>query len=143
MVELHSLLRYAVLLLLIAAVLKGYAGWFGKKSFTKGDEQIGLLLMIFAHVQFVLGLWLYFTSDMMKALPGMAESMKEPVLRFWKVEHITAMILAVVIITVGRRMAKNAKEDHIKHRRSAVYYTLALLLIVSAIPWALRGWNPF
>jgi hypothetical protein len=80
---------------------------------------------------------------MMKALPGMAESMKEPVLRFWKVEHITAMILAVVIITVGRRMAKNAKEDHIKHRRSAVYYTLALLLIVSAIPWALRGWNPF
>jgi hypothetical protein len=143
MIALHSLLRYAVLILLIAAVIKGFAGWFKKKPFTAGDEKIGLLLLIFTHVQLVIGLILYFTSDMMKAIPGMAASMKDPVLRFWKVEHIAAMVLAVVLITLGRRMAKSAKEDLAKHRRSAVYYTLALILIISAIPWALRGWNPF
>jgi len=143
MIELHSLLRYAVLLLLVVAIFKGYAGWFGKKEFTKGDEKTGLFLMIFSHVQLLLGFALYFATDMMKALPGMAESMKDPVQRFWKVEHIAGMILAIVLITLGRAMAKKATESDVKHRRSAVYYTLAFILITYLIPWELRGWNPF
>ena len=143
MLEIHSLLRYVVLFLLLVAIFRGYAGWFGNREFTKGDHQIGLFLMIFTHIQFLLGLYLYFFSDMMQAMPGMATAMKEPVLRFWKVEHITGMLLAVILITVGRSMAKKAIVPVVKHRRSAVYYTLALILIIYTIPWALRGFNPF
>ena len=143
MLELHSILRYAVLLLIVVAMFNAFSGWFGKKPFTKGDEKIGLFLMIFSHIQLVLGLVLYFTSNMMQAMPDMATAMKDDILRFWKVEHITGMILAIILITLGRGIAKRSKTDAAKHRRSAVYYSLAFLLIVYLIPWELRGWNPF
>jgi len=66
---------------------------------------------------------------------GMGEVMKSEELRFWAVEHITAMILGIAIITLGRIMAKKSDVDKIKFRRQSIYFILAALLIFSAIPW--------
>ena len=66
MLHLHNLLRYAVVILLVIAVIKGFLGWFGKKEYTKTDNKISLFLLISAHTQLLIGLILYFISPIVQ-----------------------------------------------------------------------------
>lgn len=134
--HLHNLLRYVIVILLIIAVVKSFASWFGKREYTATDNKISLFLLISAHLQLVIGLGLYFMSPIVEsALADFGAAMKNPALRFWGVEHILSMIIGIAIITLGRVMAKKAKTDSSKHRRQAIYFLLAMILIFSAIPW--------
>tara|TARA_B110000503_G_C7158103_1_gene418279 strand:+ start:2419 stop:2877 length:459 start_codon:yes stop_codon:yes gene_type:complete len=134
--HLHNLLRYAVVIFLIINVVKSFLGWFGKKDYTAGDNKLSLFLFISAHLQLVVGFVLYSVSGVVKvAMADMGESMKDAVLRFWTVEHMLSMIVGIVIITLGRIMAKKAKTDGSKFRRQAIYFTLAMVIIFAAIPW--------
>jgi uncharacterized membrane protein YtjA (UPF0391 family) len=135
--HLHNLLRYAIVIFLIINVVKSFLGWFGKKEYAAGDNKLSLFLFITAHLQLVIGLVLYFISDIVqgyKAMP-MIDIMKDSVARFWVVEHMLSMIVGIVIITLGRIMAKKAKTDGAKFRRQAIYFTLAMVIIFAAIPW--------
>ena len=137
LIHLHNLLRYAIVILLIVTVLKSFIGWFGKKEYSAGDNKLSLFLFISAHLQLVIGLVLYFVSDVVqayKSLP-MADIMKDAVARFWVVDHMLSMIIGIAIITLGRIMAKKAASDGAKFRRQAIYFTLAMVIIFSAIPW--------
>jgi len=132
----HNLLRYAIVILLIIVVIKSFIGWLGKKEYSALDNKLSLFLFISAHLQLVIGLGLYFMSDLVKAAQSnMGEAMKNDTLRFWAVEHILSMIVGIAIITLGRIMAKKGKDDSAKFRRQAVYFVLAMILIFSAIPW--------
>ena len=117
--------------------MKSFLGWFGKKKYTAGDNKLSLFLFITAHLQLVIGLVLYFISDIVqgyKAMP-MIDIMQDSVARFWVVEHMLSMIVGILIITLGRIMAKKAKTDGAKFRRQAIYFTLAMVIIFAAIPW--------
>lgn len=136
LLHLHNLLRYAIVILLILTVVKSFIGWLGKKEYTAGDNKMSLFLFISAHLQLLVGLGVYFVSPIVEmALSDMGKAMKEAALRFWAVEHMLSMILGIVIITMGRIMAKKVKSDGAKFRRQAIFFTLAMVLIFSAIPW--------
>lgn len=136
LLHLHSALRYVVLALLIITIAKAFIGWFGKKDYTTGENKLSLFTFISAHTQLLIGLILYGISPVVKAgMADMAASMKDPIMRFWTVEHALSMVVAIIIITLGRIMSKKGTTDAAKHRRIAIYYLLALILIFSAIPW--------
>lgn len=136
LLHLHNLLRYAVVILLIIAVINAFVGWLSKKPYTPRDNKISLFLLISAHLQLVVGLVLYFISPVVQSgLSDMGTAMRDNVLRFWTVEHSLSMIIGIGIITLGRIMSKRGKNDNVKHRRAAVYFVLAMILIFSAIPW--------
>jgi membrane protein DedA with SNARE-associated domain len=69
----------------------------------------------------------------------MAAAMKDNVHRFWIVEHITGTILAVLLITIGRGVAKKSMPDAAKHKRSAIIYLIALIIILAVVPWPFRA----
>ena len=132
----HNLLRYVIIVLLVLALVKSFAGWFGKKEYTNSDNKISLFLLISAHIQLLIGLGLYFISPVVKtAMSDMGVAMKDATLRFWATEHLTAMILGIILITLGRIMGKKGKTDSAKFRRQAIFFLLATVLIFSAIPW--------
>ena len=133
MLHLHSGLRYVVLVLLLLAIVKSIIGWTSKKEFSKGDEQIGLFLMIFSHLQLLIGLFLYMTKGWL-SLP-FGQAMADSVTRFWKVEHLFGMIIAITLITIGRMRAKRLSEDLRKHKATVIFYLIALVLILGSIPW--------
>lgn len=136
LLHLHSALRYIVLILLVFAIIKAFAGWFGKKPYTGADDKLSLFTLISTHTQFLIGLILYFISPIVQsALSDMGSAMKEPTLRFWAVEHITMMLLAVVMITIGRSSSKKMADAIKKHQRVAIFFLIALVLILAAIPW--------
>ena len=137
-VAVHSFLRWVLLLLLLITIIKAFSGWFGKKMFTSGDRKLSLFTMIAAHTQLLLGLALYFQSPWVR-LGEMGAAMKNSILRFWAVEHILGMVVAIVLITIGNSKAKRGASDEKKFRALAILFTLALVLILASIPWPFRA----
>lgn len=130
--HLHSGFRYVVLLLILSAIIGAFMGWLGQKKYSDGNRKLNLFAMISVHTQVLVGLILYFISDITKtAFANWGGAMKDATLRYWALEHVVMMLLAMVIITIGH--SKSKKGNNNKHRTIAIYYTLALIVIVIAI----------
>lgn len=132
----HSSLRWVLLIILLISIAQAFSGWFGKKEFTPQFSKSVLYTVIVTHLQFVLGLVMYFMSGFVDF--NMSVSMKNPVLRFFTVEHIAMMVVAIVLITLGSALSKRGKTDEAKYKRVAICFTLALVIILAAIPWPFR-----
>ena len=132
----HSYLRYAVLILLVIVIVTSLMGWMNKKSYTATDNKLSLFLFISTHIQLLLGLILYFVSPFVQFN---SSTMKEATTRYWSVEHIFMMLIAVVLITVARSTAKKMTNDTAKHKRMFIFNTLALVIILAAIVASGRG----
>ena len=134
----HSGWAYIALFILIFAVYNAIKGVITKKEFTDKDLRISLFTLIVAHIQLIIGFIAYFTSDYFSSLleNGMGASMKDSVVRLFSVEHPLMMILAIVFITIGFSKHKKKTTDNAKFNTISIFYGLALLLILSKIPWA-------
>lgn len=132
LLKFHSGLRYIVLLLVLLAIIQALAGWFGNKKYTEGNRKLNLFAMISAHTQLLIGLVLYFFSPFVN-FSDMANTMKDATSRYWTVEHSVMMLFALVLITVGHSRSKKAAEDAGKHRSIAIFYGLAIVVILVAI----------
>ncbi len=130
--HLHSGFRYVVLLLILSAIIGAFMGWLGQKEYSNGNRKLNLFAMISVHTQILFGFVLYFISDITKAaFANWGAAMKDATLRYWALEHLIMMLVAMVIITIGH--SKSKKPNNNKHRTIAIYYTLALIVIVVAI----------
>lgn len=141
LLHLHNIGRWVVIILLLAAIFKSLAGMTGNKPFTPGDKKIGLFLMIAAHIMLLVGLYQWFAGPwglQNIEAKGMKAIMQDNVFRFWAVEHITGMLIAIILITIGRGSAKKNISDKAKHRRSFWFYFIAFILIVATVPWPFR-----
>ncbi len=136
LIQAHSYNRYIVLVLLVAVIVKALSGWLGKKPFDNGDNKVSLFLLIFTHIQMLLGLGLYFVSPWVKFTSG---TMKDHDLRYWTVEHIFGMIIAIALITVARISMKKMTSDEAKHKRLFIFNVIALVVIVAVIFFSGRG----
>lgn len=132
----HSILRYFILILLIAVIVQSLLGLMNNKPYSKLDNRTGLFLFIATHTQFLLGLILFFVSPFVQ-FSGAA--MKDPSTRYWLVEHNTAMLIAIVLITLARTTSKKMVSDEAKHRRMFIFNTLALAIILATIWLSGRG----
>lgn len=138
----HNLLRWAVLLGGLYAITKSVLGIMHKRDFTKQENLSHALFVGFCHLQLLLGLILYFISPVVdQALAnGMGAAMKDPASRFVAVEHISTMIIAIVLIQVGRTLSKKQTEAMAKHKKAVIFFSIGLILILSRIPWKAAIW---
>ena len=108
MLHLHSFLRWVILILLLIAVYKNFAD--RNKPFTNGHRKIGLFLMITADLMLLIGLyqWAFGKTWGLISIKarGFAEVMKDPVARFFAVEHMIGMIVAIILIHIGYNYSK-------------------------------------
>jgi hypothetical protein len=133
----HSLARWLVLSSLLFAIVSGYRGWLLHKPYLKFDHSVRLVTVITAQVQFVLGLWLYLISPIAAYfLHHFSTAVHQRVIRFFGMEHITMMIIGITIITVGSAKAKRKTTDTDKFKTLAIWFTAALLIILSSVPWS-------
>lgn len=142
----HSFLRWAILLAGLWAVIRSLKGVTGKTPFTAADSKAGLFFMIFCDLQLVVGLILFFMSPLSQAgISNMGGAMKDPVLRFFTVEHETMAIIAIALVHIGKSKIKKAATDAQKHKLGLIFFGLALVVILALIPWPFRealgkGW---
>lgn len=117
----HSGWRYIVFAMLVIAFLSALINWIGKKPFSATSKKINLFTLISMHIQILIGLVLYFLSPLVEA--G---------IRYWKMEHIGLMIVAAVMVTIGNARSKKGNDDT-RHRSAALYFGLALIVVIMAI----------
>jgi len=135
----HSYWAYIVLIVLIFAVVNAFIGLKANKKFEAKDLRIALFALIASHIQLIFGFVAYYFSpfyDTMRAA-GMGEVMKNSDLRKVLIEHPLVGIIAITLITIGFSKHKKKTTDTSKFKTIAVFYTIALILILSRIPWSL------
>ena len=140
---LHSGWAYITLIILIFAVVNALIGFTSKKEFKDKDFRISLFSLIVAHLQLIIGLIAYFVSAQFAYLldNGMGATMKEPSIRLYIIEHPLMMILAITVITIGFSKHKKQTTDQGKFKTIALYYGIALVFVLSRIPWS--SWFTF
>ncbi|HZH74113.1 MAG TPA: hypothetical protein VFD91_16575 [Mariniphaga sp.] len=132
----HNLLRWLILLTIVIALIFAFTGWFGKKEWTKKDNLVGLLLTIFIDLQLLTGLLLYFVSPLIKsALADFGAAMKNSDLRFFAMEHVLLMLIALILVHIGRSKSKKALLPVVKHKAAAIWFGVAFILILAGVPW--------
>ena len=132
LVRSHSGIRWIVLLLLIAVVVKSLPS-AGKTVPDAGARRLSLFTLIFVHLNVVLGIILYMISPRVQFS---AHTMGDSALRFFTVEHVFGMLIAVILVTLAHRKSKT---DNL--RGMFRYYLIALLIILISIPWPFRGFG--
>ncbi len=135
--SLHSYWAYLVLLVLVIATLNAIIKTFGDKEYEANDFRKSLFTLIVSHIQLLIGLVLYFVSPRLQLFSelGMGGVMKDAVNRLYLVEHPFINIIAVALITIGYSKHKKKLTSKAKLKTIAVFYSIALILFLSRIPW--------
>jgi len=131
---LHSWIRWIALIL---GVMTTFAAFTDRTAGQSTTDRWGLFFMMVLDIQMLLGLLLYlvlspFTTA---ALHDFGAAMRNPALRFWAVEHVSLMFVAVVIVHVGRVLARHARTPQSKRLRQIVCFSLATSAMIAATPW--------
>ena len=141
LLHLHNFGRWVLLIFLVVAIFRSLSGMTGNRSFTAGDKKASLFLMITAHTMLLIGLYQWFAGPWglhnIQSL-GMKAVMQDNVYRFWAIEHLTGMLLGIILITVGRASTKKNISDKAKHTKSFWFYFIAFIIIMATIPWPFR-----
>jgi hypothetical protein len=135
----HSGLRWVALILLLLAIVNA----FTSKEYNKKHRLINLFAMVSLHTQLLIGLIQYFGTS--TKVQFIEDWMKNPLLRFYGMEHILLMIIAIALVTIGHSKSKKGTTPEEKFKPIKLWYLIGLLLILAAIPWPFRtvlggGW---
>jgi len=136
--HIHDTLRWLLLIGLLITLTKYLAGWLGNKPWKRADNILGISVTLLMDLQLITGLTLYFFLSPITqiALSDFGAAMKNPDLRFYAVEHLTLMLIAVVLVHFGRAKSKSAKTDEGKFKAGSIFFLIALMVIFAAIPWS-------
>ena len=139
LLALHSVLRWVVILLGIWAVVRALSR--GSRPWLPADDAAGQWFGTSLDVQMLIGLVLYgiFSPITRMAFGNMGAAMRDPVIRFFVVEHASLMILALAFAHVGRVRVRRARVDAAKFKTAAIFYSIALLAVLLATPWPFRA----
>ena len=114
------------------------------RNYIKNDDRWSLFTLIGFHLQLVVGLILYFGEGWYSQIGNMSNA----TIRFYSLEHLVAMLIAIALVTIGRAKSKRAKTDLLKFKRQFWYFLIALIIVLLSIPWPFRevgqgkGWFP-
>ena len=130
----HSWFRWIALIL---GVMATFAAFTDRSAGRSTTDRWGLFFMMVLDIQMLLGLLLYlvlspFTTA---ALHDFGAAMRNPALRYWAVDHVSLMFFAVVIVHVGRVLARTARTPQSKRTRQIVCFSLATIAMIAATPW--------
>lgn len=125
------------MLAFVITLIKYVAGWLGDQPWKKVDNMLGVILTALMDLQLLAGVVLYFfLSPITKlAMSDFRGAMKDPDLRFYAVEHLAMMLIAVALVHIGRAKSKKAVFNKDKFKTGAIYFIIAFVVILLAIPW--------
>jgi hypothetical protein len=138
LLHLHNFMRWVVLLFALLTLIRSMMGMTSNTAFTSGDRKTAMFLMIGADIQLLLGLALYYLKGWFTVLTSGGDLMSNKVNRFFAVEHLAGMLIAIILIHIGYAAAKKNIADRAKHKKLFWFTLIAILVIIATIPWPFR-----
>lgn len=136
----HSWLRWFIVFFLIIHLLKSLLGWLKHTHYLKLDYILGAILIGLTHLQLLIGFFLYFSLSPITnaALNNINSTMKNPLLRFWGIEHIATMVFFVIFLQIGRILTKRSSDNIKKHKLTTIFLSISLFILILGMPWPSR-----
>lgn len=134
---LHSWTRWGLLIAAVLIIIQAFRGWSGSQAWDEGKGKLAAAFVHLSSLQLVLGLLLYgvFSPLTTTAFTNMGTAMRDSTLRFWAVEHITMMVIAISLAHIGSGRIRKGADDKAKHRAAAIFFTLSFVIMIASIPW--------
>ena len=141
----HNILRWAILLSGLYVLFRTYRGWLKSLSWNEAEKKAGTLFTITLDSQILVGLILYFAlSPLTKTFfTNFSTGVDNATSRFFGIEHSILMIVALVFAHYANILTKRNIDNTDKFKRAAIFYTIAFLIILIAVPWTTRPLLPF
>lgn len=135
--EIHSIVRWVVILTALFALIRAITGLSFKRGYMGMDNRAGLWFTTAMDIQLLVGVILYFflSPTTLLALQNFSSVMSTSSGRFFSLEHVLMMVIAVIVAHVGRAMVRRAPTAAQKHHRTLIWFGLSLLIVLAAIPW--------
>lgn len=141
LLHVHSVLRWLIAILLVYSLVVSFVRWRSASELNKTDSLFTSFTVHFSHLQLLIGLILYFISP--KVMFN-GDAMASPMIRFFTVEHIMLMVLAIACLTIGNMRAKRITNPSSKAKTIFAWFLIAFILIMAGVPWPFRelgsGW---
>ncbi len=131
--QLHSGLRWLILLAAVIVVVKSLIGLFAGGNYTKFDKVTSTSFSMLMRLQFVAGIVLYFFLS--PYTTRFTFNMGDPVERFWSVEHLLLMFIAVGAAEMGSKISKKSEDAPVKFKFQSIFFGISLVLMLMGIPW--------
>lgn len=136
LVHVHSVLRWFIAIFLVYSLVVSFVRWRMASQLSKTDSLFAGFTVHFSHLQLLIGLILYFISP--KVMFN-SEAMASPMIRFFTVEHIMLMILAIACLTIGNMKSKRTGDPVQKAKFIFGWFMVGFILIMAGMPWPFRG----
>lgn len=130
-IAVHGLVSSVFTLLAVVLLIRSISGLSLKKPYTKWDNNISILFLVFLYIQLILGILLYFVlGNQSGGAPSMEAAAEQMSLRFWALEHFVIMIFALFLSQLGWIFIRKSKLDLNKHKNTMFYFGISILLII-------------
>ena len=136
LLELHSLFRWFVIISLLYTTFRSFRGFFSNATFSKTEDRFRHWTATIAHVQLMLGIYLYTQSPIVRYFwNNFSDAIHNTDQLFFGLIHIVLMLSGITIITIGSALAKRKKTAKEKFKTMMIWFTISILIIFIAIPW--------
>lgn len=133
----HNLVRWLIIGAGLWAVVLAWRGWARGGPWTSREAVATRAFVGLLDLQFLLGLILYGISPLTRiAFRDMGAAMRDPPVRYFVVEHVVVMVLAIAAAHVGAVMIKRAPTDMARYQRASIWLAIALAAVIGFVPWA-------
>ena len=132
----HSVMRWIVVVLGVVVLYRGLTGQMGRRPWTPLDTGISFGFLIALDVQLLIGAVLFIKSPI--TILGIHEfelTLGSPALRFYTLIHPMVMLAAIALAHAAWARIRRRSESTSSHRDAAIFFGLALLLLLAGIPW--------
>jgi hypothetical protein len=133
---LHNIVRWAVLGAGAYAIFRAATGLLAKGGWLPADDKARKVFPIALDIQVTLGVILAFVSPITQmAYSNMGAAMADKTLRYYAVEHVFIAVAAIALAHIGSAKIRRIKESRKKFQMLLAFHGLAMVLLVSRIPW--------
>ena len=126
----HSSLPYLLFVAVLVVLALSLVGIFNQTAFDGKRKKSVLFAMILFHLQWTIGLILYFVSPLVK---NIGDAMSDSSDRLYALEHPIMMTIALVLVTIARSKSKKT-DDSSMNRTVFIFFILALACMIFCLP---------
>lgn len=132
----HSIIRWLVLFAGAWAVIRAWRGWRSRAPWSASDAQAVRIFVHSLSLQLVIGIILYGVSPLVRAgLSDMGEAMRTASVRYFVVEHVAMMLIAIAFGHIGAAKIRRATSDSARFQTATIWMGLALAAAAGFVPW--------
>lgn len=133
LLELHSFLRYLILVLFLSSLGTAYYGLIGSPAYTNRIRKLHLTTRMIVNLQALIGLALYFLNGFYRAWTSFGMGNRR--FSFFAFGHLLGMLIGIALINIGHQKSTRADTAKAKFKHIATFYSIGTVIIFLMIPW--------